>query len=116
MKFQLRKSFHGAFGWHYDVFVKVKRESEDYWPWERLDSIYYKVMKYDDKFKGKDRWVLSSQTDKSDKVMRELFGADFIVFEDRAELRKAIEKLIPLWIGKDYSGGNLEGKEFVFAK
>lgn len=112
MRVKLIKSYRDAFGDAYNVFTKVKRDKPEYYPWERVLTSSFKVLKLDHAKTGK--WSVWSMTEGADKYMKERFGSDeHRYFKSDVELRKFLMQLIPDWIGKDYSGGMVREFEFI---
>ncbi len=72
----------------------------------------FKVLKLDHAKTGK--WAVWSMTEGADKYIKERFGNDeHRYFKSDVELRKFLMQLIPDWIGKDYSGGQVREFEFI---
>lgn len=111
MRVKLIKAYRDAFGDAYRVYVKVLRDKPEYDPWERVLTGSFKVLKLDHAKTGK--WSVWSMTEGADKYMKERFGSDETrCFYTKAALCEFLVKIIPDWIGKDYSGG--KEREFKF--
>lgn len=95
----------------YDVLVKVKRDKPEYWPWQRVLGTYFHIEKYPKDLGG--GWHIKSWADTSDKYMVEKFGAEHLRCDHLKTLLGILEQIIPDWIGKDYSGGQVREFQFI---
>ena len=113
MKIKLEYAgYRGSFDTRpHNVLVKVKRDKPEYWPWQRVLDVYFRIEEYPKDLGG--GWRLMSWTNKSDLYMIDKFGADYLEFIDKKRLIKVLEQIIPDWIGKDYSGGQEREFEFI---
>lgn len=94
-----------------NVLVKVKRDKPEYWPWERVLDIYFDVEKWPKELCG--GWHVTSRCDEADKYMTEKFGTEHLRCDNIKTLLGVLEQIIPDWIGKDYSGGQVREFEFI---
>ncbi len=104
--------YRGAFNTQpKNVLVKVNRDKPEYYPWERVLDIYFHVEKYPKELGG--GWHITSWTDKSDKYMVEKFGTEHVQCDDLKTFLVVLEQIVPDWIGKDYSGGQVREFQFI---
>ena len=104
--------YKGAFGTQpYNVFVKVRRDKPEYWPWELVLFFDFYIESYPDSLGG--GWYLRSCSDKADDYLKSRGHGIRKRIETKKELAELIKTIIPDWIGKDYSGGHM--RDFVFS-
>lgn len=85
------KDYKGAFNTQpYNVFVKIKRDKPEYWPWQRVLGVYFHIEKYPKELGG--GWHIKSWADTSDKYMVEKFGTGHLRCDDRKTFIKILKK------------------------
>lgn len=114
MRVKLQKAYRDAFGDAYRVYTKVKRDKPEYCPWELVFCTSFKVLKMHEHNRKNGEWSVWSASERGDAYLKEKFGSDdHLYFKNDVELRKFLMGIIPDFIGKDYSGGQVREFEFI---
>lgn len=99
-----------------DVFhveIKVKKENPEFNPWERFLGSTLHIHYEGHPFANGNHWSLSSFSDRTDEVMKKVFGETFLTFGKKKEVIAAIEKIVPHFPMVHYVNGKEIKYEFA---
>lgn len=113
-----RHNYFAEFGsddksWFLDAFhaeIKVKKENPEFYPWEGFLCCTLRIHYDGHAFANGNHWSLSSFSDRTDEVMKKVFGETFLTFGKKKEVIAAIEKIVPFFPLVYYRNG----KEFKY--
>lgn len=102
--------------WFVDAFhaeIKVKKENPEFYPWEKFLACTLHIH-YDGRaFANGNHWSLSAFSDRTEEVMKKLFGETFLTFGKRKDLIASIEKMVPFFPLYHYVNGKEIEYEFA---